>query len=315
MSTEQQQVTEQVQYSTLLSAGAKTSPGFTSLGKCLQQARIQAGFSVQQIAIDMHLDARLIEYIEQDRFSELGAPVFIKGHLRRYARLVNVDETLLHGLYESLRDIPVAVDPIPSSVNNVSTPHKLLPDWVLWTAVGLFAVASIATMVNKLVVNTNKQTVATNMSKTSIQSTANKKITPSAATAVLSTQTTASTEPESKSSTILNSIAPVASVNAHELSDTPNNARNADPRQVTLTLKFSGDSWVEVYDANKHAVLFDMGHNSSTRQVTGIAPLNVLIGAVPQVTLQINGHDVAIPAKRIVSSVARFAVDVNGTIN
>src|SRR4051812_14053300 len=118
MSTEEQQVTEQVDHAAELAKASSSNSGFASLGKCLQQARINSGYTVQQIASEMHLQASIIDLIERDCFEELGAPVFVKGHLRRYARIVNLDETLLRGLYDSLDDPPQNVDPIPVSMNS-----------------------------------------------------------------------------------------------------------------------------------------------------------------------------------------------------
>src|SRR5690349_11993037 len=150
MSTEQQEVTEELQHVAVLANGAGSSAGFTSLGKCLQQARQQAGYTPQQIADEMHLDVKFIESVERDRFKELGAPVFVKGHLRRYARLVNLNEALLQGLYESLRDPPVAVDPIPVSMNSIPDVRRLVPNWAMWVAAGAFVVVSVGTMMNRL---------------------------------------------------------------------------------------------------------------------------------------------------------------------
>jgi cytoskeleton protein RodZ len=318
MSTEQQEVVEQVQCAAELSAGAKTSTDIASLGKCLQQARIQAGYSVAQIASEMHLEARFIEFIERDRFRELGAPVFVKGHLRRYARLVNVDEALLQGLYESLRDPPVAADPIPVSMNSVPEQRKLVPGWMLWAAASVFVVVSIVTIMNRLSVP--GEVYATTKTSTSlpvpvpVQVEAQPTIKP-VADAVGDSVARDSSLP-GKSTLILASVTPVATANAHESNDEVNGAsRNIAPGHVALTLRFTGDSWVEVYDANKHSIFQTMGHNSNVHNVDGVAPLRVVLGSAPQVNIHVNGRAVVIPARRIASSVARFTVDANGVIN
>jgi len=316
MSTEQQEVVEKVQCAAELSAGTKTSAGFASLGKCLQQARIQAGYTVAQVASEMHLESKFIDFIEHDRFRELGAPVFVKGHLRRYARLVNVDEALLQGLYESLRDPPVAADPIPVSMNSVPEQRKLVPSWMLWAVASVFVVVSIVTMMNRLVAPGDVYATTKTSTPLSVQG-------PEQAGAAIKPVAqivgeSAARDPllPSKSTVIIASAAPMATASANESSDEVSSApQKMVPGHVALTLSFTGDSWVEVYDANKRSIFQTMGHNANVHNVDGVAPLRVVLGSAPQVNVQVNGRAATIPVRRIASSVARFTVDANGVIN
>lgn len=315
MSTEEQQVTEQVHYAAELTSGTKASSGFASLGKCLQQARINAGYSIQQIASEMHLDSSIIDFIERDRFKELGAPVFVKGHLRRYARIVNLDEGVLRGLYDSLNDPPAAVDPIPVSMNSVPEPRKLVPNWLLWAAASLFVVVSAGTVINKLGVAVDVPVLATksiNTSNTNDTSPLQQVVATPSSEPVTSVSTT-----ESKPASLLASVAPISMATARESSDDalPHAQQVLPAGHVAVTLRFTGDSWVEVYDANKRLLLQDMGHNSNVHQLAGVAPLRVVLGSAPQVELAINGRAASIPTKRVTASVARFAIEANGDIN
>lgn len=313
MNLEQQEVAQQVQQTANPPDAAKASAGFTSLGRCLQQARSQAGFTVQQIANEMHLEVKQIELIEQDRFRELGVPVFVKGYLRRYARLVNVDEAMMQGLYDSLRDPPVSVDPIPTSMNSIPVSRRLLPAWSIWAAAGMFALVSIGTVFNKLTALTEVQETA---NVTSADLTASPLQQQSDGRRPKFTAVQSTSDAATSKSVLLAAVTPVATANAGEVSDDSSDVSPAPaPGHVALTLKFSGDSWTEVYDANKRAIMYEMGHDATTRQISGLAPLSVVLGSVPQVALQINGRNAVIPANRVSASVARFAVDSDGTIH
>ena len=48
--------------------------------------------------------------LERDDFAALGAPVFVKGHLRRYAALLGLAEDEILGAYERSRAQPRAAD-------------------------------------------------------------------------------------------------------------------------------------------------------------------------------------------------------------
>src|SRR5262245_11490430 len=59
-----------------------------SIGERLRAGRERAGLSVAAAAEKLHLDNKVIEALEADRFAELGASVYVRGHLRRYGDFV-----------------------------------------------------------------------------------------------------------------------------------------------------------------------------------------------------------------------------------
>ena len=61
-------------------------------GERLAVARREQQISVLEVAKELHLDEPKVRALERNEFEVLGAPVFAKGHLRKYAQLVGVDE-------------------------------------------------------------------------------------------------------------------------------------------------------------------------------------------------------------------------------
>lgn len=61
-------------------------------GERLQAARIQKGLSLDDVASRMHLSVNILKAIENNQFEEITAPIFVKGYLRAYARIVSLDE-------------------------------------------------------------------------------------------------------------------------------------------------------------------------------------------------------------------------------
>ena len=47
--------------------------------------------SLRQIANVTKIGTRFLEYIEEDRFALLPAPVYVRGFLQEYARTIRVD--------------------------------------------------------------------------------------------------------------------------------------------------------------------------------------------------------------------------------
>jgi cytoskeletal protein RodZ len=59
-------------------------------GVQLSNLRQQKGYTTEYVASKLHLRVRIIELIEQGEFDLLPEPVFIKGYLRAYAKLLGV---------------------------------------------------------------------------------------------------------------------------------------------------------------------------------------------------------------------------------
>lgn len=60
-------------------------------GARLAGARQAAGLACEDVASRLRMPLRVVRALEADDMSVLGAPVFVRGQLRSYARLVNVD--------------------------------------------------------------------------------------------------------------------------------------------------------------------------------------------------------------------------------
>lgn len=80
------------------------------IGGQLLRAREAMGMNLAQAAERLHVDAAVIDALETGRFAALGAPVFVRGHLRRYAELVGAPEAALQAQYAALQEASVPPD-------------------------------------------------------------------------------------------------------------------------------------------------------------------------------------------------------------
>ncbi|MGQ3891045.1 helix-turn-helix domain-containing protein [Legionella sp. CNM-4043-24] len=60
-------------------------------GAQLARVREKKGFTQEYVAVKLHLRVRIIELLEADDYLNLPEPVFIKGYLRAYAKLLGVN--------------------------------------------------------------------------------------------------------------------------------------------------------------------------------------------------------------------------------
>src|SRR5690606_26383262 len=81
-----------------------TTDANAGCGQRLRSAREAAGLSVQDVATRLKMPVRVVESLEAEDWSRLGAPVFIRGQLRSYGRLLGLVTETVH--------VASGVDPI-----------------------------------------------------------------------------------------------------------------------------------------------------------------------------------------------------------
>jgi cytoskeleton protein RodZ len=79
-----------------------------------------------------------------------------------------------------------------------------------------------------------------------------------------------------------------------------------------LTLKFSSDSWAEVYDASGQRLFYDVGAAASAHTMKGPAPLRVILGNASGVAVEFNGRPALIPAGVQPDGSTRFIINAHG---
>ncbi|MBA2648485.1 MAG: helix-turn-helix domain-containing protein [Legionella sp.] len=73
-------------------------------GKQLATLRQQKGYTTEYVANKLHLRVRIIELLENSDYQLLPEPVFIKGYLRAYAKLLGVCPEPFVALFNSQYD-------------------------------------------------------------------------------------------------------------------------------------------------------------------------------------------------------------------
>ena len=84
------------------------------------------------------------------------------------------------------------------------------------------------------------------------------------------------------------------------------------PKDGELILKFSSDSWAEVYDAAGQRLFYDVGTASSAHTVKGPAPMRVVLGNAAGVALEFNGRPALVPANVRPDGSVRFVINAHG---
>ena len=102
----------------------------TGPGDRLQAARIEQDLSIEDVATRMHLSIGILKAIEVNNFDEVTAPIFVKGYLRAYARIVSLDED---EIIQQYLDYYSDEDPPISSTSNLAPEISSDDARVKWT--------------------------------------------------------------------------------------------------------------------------------------------------------------------------------------
>ncbi|NGO68776.1 RodZ domain-containing protein [Streptomyces boncukensis] len=72
-----------------------------SVGRALQQARVDARLTVDEVSTSTRVRVPIVQAIEQDDFSRCGGDVYARGHIRTLARAVGLDADALVAQYDA----------------------------------------------------------------------------------------------------------------------------------------------------------------------------------------------------------------------
>jgi len=307
------------------------------IGTRLKAAREKKGLTILQAAEKMHVDPRILESLEAENFGALGAAVYVKGHMRHYAELVGEQSAELQELYvASTRAAPVQPD-----LTRIS---RVQPDTDITKLVGpaviaLVAIAAIGTL--WWLVSAPSEKPVPTIVQESAHSAAGAASGPAPAATEASppvsvgsqapaTQAARRAEPATGSQPgpggKVAKSAPVSTNTATKATPAVakavhgSAAAGASPpapppartKEGQLTLKFSSDSWAEVYDASGQRLFYDVGAASSTHTVKGPVPMRVVLGNAAGVVLQYNGRPAVIPSAVMPDGSVRFLINAHG---
>jgi cytoskeleton protein RodZ len=80
-----------------------------------------------------------------------------------------------------------------------------------------------------------------------------------------------------------------------------------------LRLEFTDTSWTEVYDATDRRLMFGLGESGRVRDLSGVAPLRVTLGAASAVTAYVNDGLIVIP-RREGRDASKFVIEADGAV-
>ncbi|MET8176083.1 helix-turn-helix domain-containing protein [Streptomyces clavifer] len=124
-----------------MSIGNSPEDDRPSLGHALQQARIAAGLTVEEVSSSTRVRIPIVHAIEADDFSRCGGDVYARGHIRMLAQAVRLDPDPLIAQFDAEhggRPAPTPAAPLFEAERIRSEPRR--PNWTAAMVAAIVAV-------------------------------------------------------------------------------------------------------------------------------------------------------------------------------
>lgn len=283
---------------------AKESPGAR-----LAQARLDLHLSHEEIAAKLHLSSRQIQALEQDDYTSLPGPTYVRGYLKSYALLLGLKPGPILDLHGQRMAKPAAPDysSIAPQKEITSRHHQIRFTTYLVAAIviGLaFAwwqgrdtrppspplTAHVDEAPAPLPAETAEATAEAKKPETETKTRA-PEISAGQATPVTNTAVAPGSKPSVPPAPVAAASQPGAAAPGGGTPGVATAALPAGPR-VKLVLYADQDSWADIRDARQVKLLYETVPAGRTVTLEGIAPVSVFLGNAAGVRLEYNGKNV-----------------------
>lgn len=270
-----------------------------SLGQILVEARERHGASLEQVAKELNIQLDKLRALEEDNYDKLFSPVFVRGYIRSYAKLLKIDSEPLVARYNAQCQQEEAPLPQTESLNEKMTVKP--PTWparlllitvivVLWALAYWYfgdkpepsaeAEAGQSLGADKAAVVPAQETADTG-DEQAVSSAA--MVQPQAVASASSDLSTA-VETLARAEQAHSSVAAAA-----------DNSRDEIISPDSLQLRFANDCWVDITDATGKKLIAALQKANSELTLTGNSPFDITLGNAEGVDITLNQAPVKIP--------------------
>ena len=273
-------------------------------GNILTSAREARGLTTRQVADQLHLLPRQVEALEANDYQQFNGEIFIKGYLRSYSTVLDIDPELLIQSYMDSR--PAIIEPIPSASRGSQIQYTAKGHSVqYWSLVAIVIVIVVLWIMGAG--SGDEETVAV---ADSLEVVVDKNINLVSKTTldlvvVPMVVETGSVEESPAVDEVVQRV--IVEANAESEAVAIENAAIESITEDILSFSFAQDCWVEVKDSSGKMIFADLRKANATLELSGIGPFDILLGYASGVTLNYNGEPVKIVVNRTKNS-ARLTV-------
>jgi cytoskeleton protein RodZ len=297
--------------STSPTAAAPAQPA--TLGEMLRTARLAQDLTLEQLSTELRIEAKQLNALEENRFEQIGVPVFVKGYLKQYGQRLGIDvRDLLAVYYKQTTLADVQIQP---SRSIKLRDERQITSWVLAALVLLLVIVGLAVWwwnggdLSGLSLTRSPSATTTPAVAEPVTRPAPRSIEPAAAPARAPAPEAADEAQAEPPAAAADDPAAEALPPEFVAPADDADADGAEPvAAVPLEFVFDEESWTEVTDARGERLAFGLNAAGQRLTLSGEPPFAVVLGNSDAVRLTVAGAPYPIPPTRREDGLVRFSV-------
>jgi cytoskeleton protein RodZ len=265
-------------------------------GQRLREAREEAGLSLEDVSARLHLRVELLHALEEGDYENLPPIPFVNGYRRSYARLLDIrlneesDDSELHGANREKGAVSSAVSggiaPIMprKELRSSDWPVKLLTWIIILLLLALLAAWWFArqpgeggffAQISEMAAATPEEEISPAIPSLSA----------AASRSTDDTEQALADDHQVVEQEAFDAPAPIVQPEPEPIEDAAVEIRAAS---IEITAE-SGDSWLEIRDADDRQLAYELLQAGARRLLQGKAPFKVFFGNAPAVSVRYQG--------------------------
>lgn len=268
-----------------------SSLSLQGVGRLLVEAREKSGLSVDEVASRLRLMPRQVRALESGDIDALPGPAFVRGFLRNYAKLLQIDA---EPLLEACRVHVPEISPSQISLHseNILIVGRERKGWSIYLAAVAIIILMLAAWFAYMDFTSGKSEPAEPAS---------------AAIPHDLPETAMMPQPIESLPQTIDGVQPAPTATPQVTPEEPS-APAATAGASTLVLSTTQTSWVSVQDRDGKEIFSRNVTSGNSETITGTPPLKLVIGNATGMQLTYNGNPVDL-APHIRANVARLTLE------
>lgn len=274
-------------------------------GQMLAEGRKAMSLSQEEVAQRLNFRLTLVKDIENEKFDKSLPATFNRGYLRNFAKLVNVSIDDVLASYEMLNVAEKQSAEMQSFSKRTKrqTENSILK-WLTYLIVGLvlgstlvwYFQESSTSSISSLSEAASENNSASEMVEQQTTATSSEQADTEVNTSELFNSQSATEDEAQTDLSQENNEALVSSTSEKQVTNQVKQQASAKAELAVMktpaTFYFSGDCWVNIYDATGERIAWGVKKADYVMQIEGVAPLTVTLGKPELVAINFNGNDV-----------------------
>lgn len=275
----------------------------------IKSQREKRGITIEEISIELKLEKKIIEDIENRNFGNFKSYLFLKGYLTNYANLLDVKISLPEVKKQKKSQTKKNITDKSKNKNKDKNKYK--------NSIKIKLIFSFLILTSVFFIIFNNQNI--NQNNVDLKNKLiDKPISKNEKAIEISKDNTLSNEQQIKVEEIFinktisqpelpNNDTVTPSFIDKQISENNKSIKNSFKK--TLLIEYTGDSWTEIIDSKGEIVFFDLVKSGDKIDLNIASPIEILLGNATVVNIKYNNNKINIPYVNPENNVSKIIIE------